>query len=85
MLKSVILNKITMTSPDDYKFEQRKRKRGEHCVFSFTDQNGVGRSCLCGCGSRTPPNKKHKTRIVKRSLKKAFLRELKDFDGIKSD
>jgi hypothetical protein len=65
---------------DDYRFEQRKKKRGEHCVFSWTDQNGVGRSCLCGCGSRTPPNKKHKKRIVKRFLKRTFLKDLNSLD-----
>lgn len=57
---------------DDYKFEQRKKKRGIHCAFGFIDQDGVGRSCLCGCGSRTPPSKKHKARIVKRTLKRQF-------------
>jgi len=67
-----------LAAMDDYKFEQRKKKRGDYCVFSFTDENGVGRSCLCGCGSRTPPNKKHKTRIVKRALKRLFFEDLKD-------
>ena len=61
---------------DDYRFEQRKKKRGDNCIFSWTDKNGVGRSSLCGCGGRTPPSKKHKTRIVKRSLKRSLLKEL---------
>lgn len=55
---------------DNYKFEQRRKTRGAHCVFGYIDESGVGRSCLCGCGWRGQPSKKHKTRIVKRSLKR---------------
>lgn len=55
---------------DDYKFQQRRKKRGDNCIFSYIDKAGVGRSCLCGCGARTPPAKKYKTRIVKRALKR---------------
>ena len=60
---------------DDYKFEQRRKKRGGNCIFPYVDQNGVQRSCLCGCGTRTEQSKKYKTRIVKRSLKRNFLKE----------
>ena len=61
---------------DDYKLEQRKKKRGGHCVFGFIDPvTKVGRSCLCGCGTRKPVGKKHKARIVKRSIKRMDLKE----------
>lgn len=60
---------------DDYKYEMRRKKRGGHCVFGYIDANGVGRSCLCGCGFRSPPSKKHKRRIVKRTLKENLIRE----------
>ena len=64
---------------DDYKYEQRKHKRGLFCVFGYIDPiTNVEKSCLCGCGVRTSPNKKHKTRMVKRSLKKKFRDILKD-------
>ena len=63
---------------DDYRIEQRKRKRGLHCAFSYIDDNGVGRGCLCGCGWRGSPSKKHKTRIVKRALKKQLMKFIED-------
>jgi hypothetical protein len=61
---------------DDYKYQQRRKKRGDHCCFERIDEAGVGRSVLCGCGTRNPPNKKHKTRIVKRKVKKDTQKEI---------
>lgn len=63
---------------DDYRFEQRKYKRGDHCIVSFTDKNGVGRSCLCGCGTRIEPNKKHKKRMVRVALKDQLKKMIDD-------
>jgi predicted adenine nucleotide alpha hydrolase (AANH) superfamily ATPase len=63
---------------DDYRREQRKKKRGSHCIFGVINENGVGISCFCGCGWRGHPNKKHKRRIVKRALKNAFEKEIKN-------
>lgn len=60
---------------DEYKFQQRRKKRGDHCVMAWTDKNGVGQSKLCGCGARTPPTKKHKKRIVRRFLQNLLLKE----------
>jgi len=61
---------------DDYKYEQRRKKRGGHCCFSYIDSNGVERSTLCRCGNRKPVSKKYKTRIVKRSLKVNLLKDI---------
>ena len=58
---------------DDYKFEMRRKKRGDHCVIAYTDENRVGKSCLCGCGTRIPPHIKHKRRIIKRKLDRDLL------------
>lgn len=54
---------------NEYKFEQRKKKRGEFCVWAGIATDAKHCSINCDCGSRTPPDKKHRTRIVKRSLK----------------
>lgn len=56
---------------DDYKYQMRRKKRGRQCLI---DKGGG--SSLCGCGSREPPSKKHKTRIVKRALKANWLRDI---------
>lgn len=53
-----------------YKLEMRKKRRGGHCIFGYTDANGVGRSCFCGCGYREAQTKKFKKRIVRRVLKR---------------
>jgi hypothetical protein len=64
---------------DIYKYQQRRKKRGLHCCFGIIDQDGVPRGRLCGCGFRDEPSKKHKARIVKRTLKEDFQREISEF------
>lgn len=54
---------------DDYRYEQRRKRKGDHCIFACVSADGVERSHLCGCGSRCEPSKKHKNRIAKRALK----------------
>ncbi len=51
---------------NEYKYESRKKKRGMHCLI--TGPHGR----ICGCGHRTPVNKKYKTRIIRRALKNDF-------------
>jgi hypothetical protein len=53
---------------NEYKYQLRRKKRGQHCLI-----HGSG---LCGCGHRTPPSKKKKTRIVKRTLQQSLRRDL---------
>lgn len=67
---------------DDYKFQQRRKKRGIHCLCCTDAKNPDGTiqhiSFLCGCGSRTPPDKQQKKKIVRNALKEDFRRELDD-------
>ena len=62
---------------DDYKFEQRRKKRGDNCIFAAVDQRtGVEYSVLCGCGCRTPPHKKYQKRIVRRALERKLRQHI---------
>lgn len=68
---------------DDYKYEQRRKKRGEYCVScgSYVDEK-TGKTIYfgihCGCGDRVPPNKRHKKKIVRRSLKQQLRDRLNE-------
>ncbi len=54
---------------DEWKYQTRRRKRGTHCVTCASAPGQYATSGkLCGCGARTPPLKRHKSRIVKRWL-----------------
>lgn len=64
----------TMSHEDNlsisYKYEMRRKKRGGHCIFGYTDPiTNVGKSCRCGCGSRSQPSKKHKQELLKGSCR----------------
>lgn len=58
---------------NEYKFQMRRKKRGDHCLATWRPEGG-----LCGCGGRNPPLKKHKTRIVKRTLANQLRKEIND-------
>jgi len=53
---------------NEWKFQLRRKKRGEHCLVHGIDNEGNHFGSLCGCGNRTPPSKKYKNRIIKRFL-----------------
>lgn len=60
---------------NEYKYQQRRRKRGLHCLVGPSACDNYSTGCLCGCGNRTPPGKKHKRRIIRRHLKNEILKE----------
>lgn len=60
---------------DDYRFEQRKYRRGDHCIFTSAT---TGKTVLCGCGTRIGPNKKHKKRMVRVALKDQLKKMIDD-------
>jgi hypothetical protein len=63
---------------NEWKYQMRRRKRGEHCAFWGTNQiDGTLYTVLCGCGNRTPPPKSKKTRIVKRELARQLADEIR--------
>lgn len=68
---------------NDYKFEMRRKKRGEFCLidkcqFDGDYSRGRSRRGLCGCGTRTPPSKNEKNRLIRRALQ----RQLRDTIGV---
>lgn len=64
---------------DDYKYEQRKRKRGIQCTLAIHNHiTNSWQTGLCGCGWRGEPGKKHKARIVKRALKKQVEKTIQE-------
>ncbi len=60
---------------DEWKFQQRRRKRGLHCLVHCVTADGVHHGKLCGCGGRTPPSKRKRARIIKRELARQARRE----------
>lgn len=64
---------------DEYRFKQRLKKRGAHCLIGYVDpRTGVSKGFLCGCGQRTPPSKKDQKRIVRASLKRDLHKEINE-------
>lgn len=63
---------------NEYKYQMRRKKRGQHCLIQYQGESAreCGWGMLCGCGCRTPPSKRKKTRIVKRALQRSFDKEL---------
>lgn len=71
---------------NDWKYQRRRRTRGDRClVLNRPGLGGAAALCLtpayadggmlCGCGHRNGPGKRHKRRIIKRTLARQ-LREM---------
>ncbi len=58
---------------DEYRFQQRRKKRGLQCLVCKQRTDGTFATGLCGCGHRTPPSKSHKKRIVRRALERLLV------------
>jgi hypothetical protein len=56
---------------NEWKYQMRRKKRGEFCLINM---GTYGK--LCGCGHRTDPPKREKTRIVKRALRRQLSKDL---------
>ena len=61
---------------NEWKFQQRRKKRGTHCTLHGILEDGTPWGRLCGCGTRTEVSKKHKNRIVKRYLKRQLKKNV---------
>ncbi len=53
---------------NEYKYQQRRKKRYDRCCIAGTLADGTDISRFCPCGSMNPPPKKVKKRIVRRFL-----------------
>lgn len=67
---------------NEWKFQQRLKKRGDWCLMNGIKLDGTPYGCLCGCGLRNLPTKKYKTRIIKRELQNQLRDEIKENDLI---
>jgi len=64
---------------NQYRQLQRTKRRGYHCCFSsYNPVTKVSHGVLCGCGSRTPLDKKDNNRIVRRELAKDLRKQMED-------
>lgn len=65
---------------DEYRYQLKRRKRGDYCLIDKCQwdhdySRERSRRGLCGCGTRNPPGKRHKNRIVRRELQRQLTRE----------
>lgn len=75
---------------NEYKHQQRRKKRGDHCLVGPYYEEGwmlikgvyywvrLYEGRICGCGSRHAPTKKHKKRIIRRNLKAQLRQEISE-------
>jgi hypothetical protein len=66
---------------NEWKYQMWRKKRGEHCaVPRLPMADNRPHSSLCGCGTRTPPPKNKKTRIVKRTMARQLQQEIEGLE-----